>query len=297
MKKKIVSLCLCAALLAVAVIGGTLAYFTDVTDEVNNTFTMGNVDITLDEAKVNDAGKVIDPTDRVQENIYKKKMVPGYVFDKDPTIHVSTDSEESYLFLDVAFNKYNSLCWVMAADASEDKTIDFDMFTRGEDGKITGLQEAFKNNDGVFSSTAFMTAMSKNKEVFHQIIAKWITGIKHEDWQVMENPFTSSDDAHTTLVFRLGYIGNAGTDVAGENFPFMTNFQMPASVTEEIICMGAGRGIEGRADYVPNIGKMQNNFSGTLNLDFLAYAIQAEGFDTIEAAYASGAVPFKTYTK
>lgn len=48
MKKKIVALCLCVALLAVAVIGGTLAYFTD-TATATNTFTSGKVDITLSE--------------------------------------------------------------------------------------------------------------------------------------------------------------------------------------------------------------------------------------------------------
>ena len=46
MKKKIIALCLIVALAATAVVGGTLAYFTDV-DEVNNTFTMGKVDIKL----------------------------------------------------------------------------------------------------------------------------------------------------------------------------------------------------------------------------------------------------------
>ena len=48
MKKKIVTLCLCVALLAVAVIGGTLAYFTD-TDSKDNVFVTGNVKIELEE--------------------------------------------------------------------------------------------------------------------------------------------------------------------------------------------------------------------------------------------------------
>jgi len=46
MKKKIVSLCLVVALAATAVIGGTLAYFTDTEDEIN-VFTLGNVVIDL----------------------------------------------------------------------------------------------------------------------------------------------------------------------------------------------------------------------------------------------------------
>lgn len=50
MKKKIVSLCLCVALLAVAV-GGTLAYFTDTTEAKENVFTVGNINIILTETE------------------------------------------------------------------------------------------------------------------------------------------------------------------------------------------------------------------------------------------------------
>lgn len=48
MKKKIISLCLVVMLLATAVIGGTLAYFTD-TEKATNTMVIGNVDIDIDE--------------------------------------------------------------------------------------------------------------------------------------------------------------------------------------------------------------------------------------------------------
>ena len=50
MKKKITALCLCVALLAVAVVGASLAYFTD-TKTATNTFTVGNVKIDLLESR------------------------------------------------------------------------------------------------------------------------------------------------------------------------------------------------------------------------------------------------------
>ena len=50
MKKKIIALCLVVCLLAIAVIGGTLAYFTD-TDEQTNVVTVGNVSAKLYESK------------------------------------------------------------------------------------------------------------------------------------------------------------------------------------------------------------------------------------------------------
>ena len=55
MKKKITALCLCVALLAVAVVGASLAYFTD-TDKATNTFTVGNVSIELIESRFHREG-------------------------------------------------------------------------------------------------------------------------------------------------------------------------------------------------------------------------------------------------
>ena len=51
MKKKIMAICLCVALVAVAVVGASLAYFTD-TDSAQNTFTVGNVKIQLLESSL-----------------------------------------------------------------------------------------------------------------------------------------------------------------------------------------------------------------------------------------------------
>ena len=55
MKKKITAICLCVALLAVAIVGATLAYFTD-TKSATNTFTVGNVKIDLIESRFHREG-------------------------------------------------------------------------------------------------------------------------------------------------------------------------------------------------------------------------------------------------
>ena len=54
-KSKAILMALCAVLLVAASVMGTLAYLTS-TDTVTNTFTVGNVQIKLDEAKVNEEG-------------------------------------------------------------------------------------------------------------------------------------------------------------------------------------------------------------------------------------------------
>ena len=55
MKKKITAIFLCAALVAIAVVGASLAYFTD-TKSATNTFTVGNVKIDLIESRYHRQG-------------------------------------------------------------------------------------------------------------------------------------------------------------------------------------------------------------------------------------------------
>ena len=95
MKKKILSLTLVVCLLAIAVVGGTLAYFTDTDNEVTNTFTVGNVQIKLDETVVDVYGDATTGG-RVEEgNAYK--LIPGHTYTKDPMVTVEANSEESYV--------------------------------------------------------------------------------------------------------------------------------------------------------------------------------------------------------
>ena len=94
----------CALLLVAASVFGTMAYLTS-TDEVKNTFTVGKVNIKLDEAQVNADGKPVTPAERVKENSYK--LLPGHTYTKDPTVTVEAGSEASYVrqMVTVTFDK------------------------------------------------------------------------------------------------------------------------------------------------------------------------------------------------
>ena len=95
-KSKALLLTLCAVLLVAASVLGTMAYLTS-TDTVTNTFTVGKVEIKLDETDVTSpAGP------RVQANSYK--LMPGTTYTKDPTVTVKAGSEESYVRMKVTFN-------------------------------------------------------------------------------------------------------------------------------------------------------------------------------------------------
>ena len=83
MKKKTLALVLALTLLVAGVVGGTLAWLTDQTAEVKNTFTVGDINIDLTE------------TNR------DYKMVPGNTIAKDPTVTVKANSEACWLFVKV----------------------------------------------------------------------------------------------------------------------------------------------------------------------------------------------------
>ena len=100
-KKRFVAILLCMTLVALAAIGATFAYLTD-TKTVDNTFTMGNVAIKLDETNVN------DPTgDRVTSNEYN--VYPGAVVTKDPIVH-NVGANAAYIRATVNVSNWMNLC-------------------------------------------------------------------------------------------------------------------------------------------------------------------------------------------
>ena len=105
----------CALLLVAASVFGTMAYLTS-TDEVKNTFTVGKVEITLDEAKVDQNGTAVTPAERVKTNNYK--LLPGHTYTKDPTVTVKKDSEPSYVKMTVTFSMADKLDAIFAPNGA-----------------------------------------------------------------------------------------------------------------------------------------------------------------------------------
>lgn len=115
-KRKALLLTFCAVLLVVASVLGTIAYLT-ANDTVANTFTVGQVAINLDEAKVNPDGTPVANADRVKANSYK--LLPGHTYAKDPTVTVLKGSESSYIKMTVTFNKAKELDAIFAPDGAK----------------------------------------------------------------------------------------------------------------------------------------------------------------------------------
>ena len=118
-KSKALLLTLCAVLLVTASVLGTMAFLTS-TASVENTFTVGSVKITLDEAKVTTDGKPVEGVARVAENSYK--LMPGHTYTKDPTIHVDAASEDCFIRAKVTLT--NAKEWIAIATRYADNKVE-----------------------------------------------------------------------------------------------------------------------------------------------------------------------------
>lgn len=97
MKKKVTAIALAVCILAVAVIGATMAYFTD-TDSKTNTFTFGKVDIDLTEDST-DANGAVKGDISADGGITYPGVLPGLVYSKIPTVTVKQDSLPAYVVI------------------------------------------------------------------------------------------------------------------------------------------------------------------------------------------------------
>ena len=211
MKKKLTLVVTCIVLVAAMVIGGTLAYFTD-SKTATNTFTMGNVNIKLDETDIkNPEG------DRVTSNAYD--VYPGEVVTKDPIVH-NTGKNGAYIRATV--NVYNWMNLVAAY--------------------YPDFKETFPN-DG------------------YKAALNLLVGELGEGWSVVDvvagDTFTIGQfDAK--FVLKYDGVLDAGTDTTA----MFQTVTIPAGIDNA-------------------------NASSFQSVKVVAQAIQADGFDTWEAAFAA----------
>lgn len=206
--KKAMLMTLCAIILVVATVFGTMAYLTS-DDEVVNTFTVGNVAIKLDEAPVDGNGKATTG-DRVKANSYK--LLPGHVYDKDPTVTLLAGSETSYVKMTVTFSKASAL-------------------------------------DAIFAPTgADLTSIFK--------------GYDAANWTAKGNTKDTTADTRTYEFWYKEAVGAPTADVALD--ALFDSITVPGTITKEQLATIEGMTI-------------------TVN----AYAIQADGFATADAAWTA----------
>lgn len=174
-KKRFVAILLCVTLVALAAIGATFAYLTD-TKTVNNTFTMGNVAIKLDETDIK------NPTgDRVTSNEYN--VYPGAVVKKDPIVH-NTGKNAAYIRATINVENWMNNCatyypefGIAYPSAGYEQSLMLLVDALGEGWSIVGVETGkpfeignfsakfILKYDGTLASGADTTAMFNNVKV------------------------------------------------------------------------------------------------------------------------------------
>lgn len=164
--KKALFIMLSAALIVCATVAGTLAWLTDTTDHVVNTFTVGDINITLTESEKLDL-----------------KMVPGQPIEKDPKVTVKAGSEACWLFVKV------------------EKSGNFDDFMTFEmaDGWIALSGYAgvyYRNVDATNADTGFDVLKDKKVMVLETVTKTKLEGVKNADGTPNENAPTLTFTAY-----------------------------------------------------------------------------------------------------
>lgn len=183
--RKTLILAACAIMLVCATIAGTLAYLTAQVS-VKNTFTVGNVAITMDETDVDNSTP--DGNGRDTENEYK--LLPGQTYTKDPIIHVSATSEDCYVFVKVTNN-------ISSVEATGNNTIDKQLKANGwkavpDESNVYYKEDAVNASADVDVFGSFTVSDSATNEQLSAIDGKTI---EVEAYAVQKEGFTSAVDA------------------------------------------------------------------------------------------------------
>lgn len=176
-KHKALLLSMCAVLLVAVSIFGTLAYLTD-TETVKNTFTVGSVGLSLDEADVKPDGSYETNHDsRVQANEYH--LLPGHTYYKDPTVTVDAGSEDAYVRMIVTVESIDDLKLALpnsddtAKYYAADGTFLLQMLCGGWDSNTWVFEGYTEKNDGTEGYYEFrykeVVAKSENATVLDDL--------------------------------------------------------------------------------------------------------------------------------
>lgn len=153
---------ICVATLLTCAVVGTFAWLVAKTDPVKNTFTFGNVDITLTETE----GTVPDPENAA--NVHEFKILPGKTVAKNPTVTVKAGSEKCYLFVEVTKeNDFDTYITYAIADGWAELD--------GEDGVYYRTVD-MSNTDSAFPILAGNTVTVKDSVTKEQIDAAVLAG-------------------------------------------------------------------------------------------------------------------------
>ena len=249
MKKKILTICLIVALAATAIIGGTLAYFTDKA-EATNTFTAGGVKIDLIEQQVNEAGTALE--DFAQNQV----LMP---------IVGSAQGEKDAFGQPVAENYIDKIVTIKNTGKS-------DAYVRAYFAIPSALDDGFEESFNASMNILHFNFGNANGTTTYG--NQWLWGSvakpEHSGWNYFE---TTIDNVSYNVYFADYYQplpAGATTEQFVSGVYLDMNVDMNAQGQYTITRNGVTSVIEG--------------FDGSAKCPVAAVAVQVEGFDTVDAA-------------
>lgn len=247
MKKKILTICLIVALAATAIIGGTLAYFTDKA-EATNTFTAGGVKIQLIEQQVNKEGTALE--DFAQNQV----LMP---------IVGSAQGEKDNFGQPVAANYVDKMVTIKNTGKSA-------AYVRAYFAIPSALDDGFEESFNASMNILHFNFGNANGATTYN--NQWLWGSvakpNHSGWNYFE---TTIDDVSYNVYFADYYQPLPAGETTEQ---FISGVYLDSHVD-----MKDGKYIDTR---FPNADL--SILGGTVKCPVMAVAVQVEGFDTVDAA-------------
>ena len=245
MKKKILALCLVVALAVTAVVGGTLAYFTD-TDNETNTFTIGNVDIDLQETFDPD-NAVLRPGSQSTNKIEKKVWIEN------------TGTEDAYVwyewYIPSALDSIDGSTGTNNVLHVNSNGSTWDNYRENSKYWAEGQTEALPLEQTWDHDPENELGLQVGPEGF--IRTETIDGIEYNVYLVLYHGVLAPE-AKTTVAMNGAYLDSKVDNAIDEN---------------------------GNVYYTINGDMIDYDFTNGVNIIVKAYGIQAAGFADVYAAY------------
>lgn len=140
---------------AFAAVGGTIAWLTDTSDTLTNTFETSTIGVTLEETK----GETTDNKN------YTFEMVPGHTIEKDPKVTVTANSEDAWLFVQLTkANDFDKFMTYDMADGWELVSGTTNVYGRKVTGSAIGTEIAVIKDNKVTVKDGVTAEDMKNAE-------------------------------------------------------------------------------------------------------------------------------------
>lgn len=301
MKKKIISLCLVVVLALTAIGGATLAYFTD-DDQQDNYFTIGNIEIDVDEygyvwdKSAND-GKgdyVKDAVEYKDGGMILSNLMPSYIISKRPIVTNTSNRNAAYVRVAVVMNHVDEINDYID-DVYEAKGYSAEEIQAVYDNVFAawGVNYNKRNVDGNNDRRMWMTERTSTENgveiLFGGQIDMYCDVGGYSNMFDVKNTFKSESDTDVEGFdyANTGYYSNATKDneriyvfylklEAGKSYELFGGLNIPADFTNEQMAMFEDLHIGIYADAIQTVG-FANTTEGAM-----------EAFTALEAEHPLG---------